>query len=345
MDYGEKALLLQERLTGNMVAVVTDGSAVKGLGNIGSKAAMPVMEEKALLFKRLADIDALPICLDSRDIGEIVNTVRFMSPSFVGIHLEDIAAPRCYEVEDRLKRELEIPVFHNDQHGTAIVVAAALINALKVVDKDFDKVNTVINGIGSAGSAIARLLIQMGIRSIVLCGRQGILYPGDEKNDFMQEGLARFTNPEGIKGTLADAFEEADIFIGVSAPNIVSQEMVSSMSKDSIVLALANPVPEIGPWLAIKAGARVVGTGRPDYKNQVNNVLAFPGLFRGVLDAGVAAISEDTKIAAARAIASVISDDEISEDYILPLPFDERVVPAVAKAVSKTAVKSGKNCQ
>ncbi|HOB19293.1 MAG TPA: malic enzyme-like NAD(P)-binding protein, partial [Candidatus Atribacteria bacterium] len=263
---------------GNMVAVVSDGTAVLGLGDIGPKAAMPVMEGKAVLFKSFADVDAFPICLDTKDVDEIVRAVKYISPSFGGINLEDIGAPRCFEVEDRLKKELDIPVFHDDQHGTAVVVTAALINALKVIGKDFGSIKVVINGIGAAGSAIARLLLQMGVRSMVLCDRYGILYPGDERNDFMKERLAAQTNPEGIKGSLADAMKGADVFVGVSAPNIVTADMVSSMNKDSIVLAMANPVPEIDPGLARQAGARIVGTGRSDYPNQVNNVLAFPGI-------------------------------------------------------------------
>lgn len=321
----------------NMVAVVSDGSAVLGLGDIGPKAAMPVMEGKAVLFKSFADVDAFPICLDTKDVDEIVKTVKYIAPTFGGINLEDIGAPRCFEIEDRLKKELDIPVFHDDQHGTAIVVAAALINALKVIGKDFDNVKVVINGIGAAGSAIARLLLQMGVKSMALCDRYGILYPGDERNDFMKERLARLTNPGGIKGSLANAMKGADVFIGVSAPGIVTADMVSSMNKDSIVLAMANPVPEIDPDLAKQAGARIVGTGRSDYPNQVNNVLAFPGIFRGALDVRASDINEEMKIATARAIAAVIDSSELSEDYILPLAFDDRVVPAVAKAVAVAA--------
>ncbi len=326
---------------GNMVAVVSDGTAVLGLGDIGPKAAMPVMEGKAVLFKSFADVDAFPICLDTKDVDEIVRAVKYISPSFGGINLEDIGAPRCFEVEDRLKKELDIPVFHDDQHGTAVVVTAALINALKVIGKDFGSIKVVINGIGAAGSAIARLLLQMGVRSMVLCDRYGILYPGDERNDFMKERLAAQTNPEGIKGSLADAMKGADVFVGVSAPNIVTADMVSSMNKDSIVLAMANPVPEIDPGLARQAGARIVGTGRSDYPNQVNNVLAFPGIFRGALDVRASDINEDMKLAAARAIASVVDESELSEDCILPLTFDERVVPAVAKAVAEAARRTG----
>ncbi len=326
---------------GNMVAVVSDGTAVLGLGDIGPLAAMPVMEGKAVLFKCFGNVDAFPICLDTKDVDEIVKTVIFMAPSFGGINLEDISAPRCYEIENRLKAALDIPIFHDDQHGTAIVTTAALINALKITGKRFDNIKVVINGIGSAGSAIARLLYQLGVRSMALCGRYGIMLPGDPKNDFMKEELAKLTNPEGIEGDLAFAMKDADVFIGVSAPNIITPEMIASMNKDSIVLAMANPIPEIDPDLAKEAGARIVGTGRSDYANQVNNVLAFPGIFRGALDVRATDINEAMKIAAAEAIAAIISDDELTEDYIIPLAFDERVSPAVAKAVADAARKSG----
>jgi malate dehydrogenase (oxaloacetate-decarboxylating) len=386
MDYGQKALLLHEKMRGkievnskvpvnnrddlstaytpgvaepckkihenpedvyrytsrgNMVAVVSDGTAVLGLGDIGPKAAMPVMEGKAVLFKSFANVDAFPICLDTKDVDEIVRAVELIAPSFGGINLEDIAAPRCYEIENRLKKTLDIPVFHDDQHGTAVVCSAALINGLKITKKTFDEIKVVINGIGSAGSAIARLLLQLGVKNMVLCDKYGILYPGDPTNDFMKENLAQITNPQGVKGDLALAMKDADVFIGVSAPNIVSSEMISSMNKDSIVLAMANPVPEINPDLAKSAGARIVGTGRSDYANQVNNVLAFPGIFRGALDVRARDINEEMKVAAAYAIASVISDDELTEENILPAAFDERVAPAVAAAVAEAARKSG----
>jgi len=326
---------------GNMVAVVTDGTAVLGLGDIGPLAAMPVMEGKAVLFKIFAGVDAFPICLNTRNVDEIVRIVELMAPSFGGINLEDIAAPRCYEVENRLKELLDIPVFHDDQHGTAIVCSAALINALKVIKKSMDEIHVVINGIGSAGSAIARLLLKLGVRKMTLCDRYGILYPGDPANDFMKEELARITNPDGVKGPLSQAMKGADVFIGVSAPNIVTSEMIRSMNSDSIVLAMANPVPEIDPELAKSAGARIVGTGRSDYPNQVNNVLAFPGVFRGALDVRAKDINEDMKIAAAYAIASVIPDEQLSENNILPAPFDKRVVSAVSSAVAEAARKSG----
>jgi malate dehydrogenase (oxaloacetate-decarboxylating) len=326
---------------GNMVAVVSDGTAVLGLGDIGPLAAMPVMEGKAVLFKSFADVDAFPICLDTKDVDEIVKTVTNLAPSFGGINLEDISAPRCYEIENRLKAALDIPVFHDDQHGTAVVTTAALINALKLVNKSFDSIKVVINGIGSAGSAIARLLLQMGVSNMLLCGRYGIIYPGEPHNDKMKEQLAQKTNPGSIKGDLAFAMKDADVFIGVSAPNIITPEMISSMNKDSVVLAMANPIPEIDPDLAKKAGARIVGTGRSDYSNQVNNVLAFPGIFKGALDVRATDINDAMKIAAAKAIASVVPESEMHEDYILPLAFDERVVPAVSKAVAEAARHSG----
>jgi len=326
---------------GNMVAVISDGSAVLGLGDIGPEAALPVMEGKAILFKSFANVDAFPIVLNTKNVDEIVRTVELLSPSFGGINLEDIAAPRCYEIENLLKASLDIPVFHDDQHGTAVVLAAALINALKLVGKKLDGIKVVINGIGSAGSAIARLLLNMGVQSMVLCDRYGILYPGSERNDPMQEALAQRTNPEGLQGNLARAMEGADVFVGVSAPNIVSKEMVRSMNRDAIVLTMANPVPEIMPHEAREAGARIVGSGRSDYPNQVNNVLAFPGIFRGALDARAKEINEEMKIAAARAIASLISDEELNEDYIIPAPFDKRVVPAVSKAVAEAARRTG----
>ncbi len=326
---------------GNMVAVVSDGTAVLGLGDIGPLAAMPVMEGKAVLFKSFADVDAFPICLDTKDVDEIVRTIEFMAPSFGGINLEDIAAPRCYEIEDRLRKSLDIPVFHDDQHGTAVVCSAAVINGLKILGKSIDSIKVVINGIGSAGSAVARLLLHLGVKEMVLCDKYGILYPGDPSNDFMKEKLAQHTNPNGVKGNLADAMKGADIFIGVSAPNIVSAEMVKSMNTDSMVMAMANPDPEIDPAVAKEAGARIVGTGRSDYPNQVNNVLAFPGIFRGTLDVRASDINEEMKIAAAYAIAAVISPEELSETNILPAAFDERVAPAVAAAVSKAARESG----
>ncbi|HHU78488.1 MAG: NAD(P)-dependent malic enzyme [Caldicoprobacterales bacterium] len=326
---------------GNMVAVVSDGTAVLGLGDIGPLAAMPVMEGKAVLFKSFANVDAFPVCLDTKDVDEIVRTVEILAPSFGGINLEDIAAPRCYKIEEELKKRLDIPVFHDDQHGTAVVCSAAVINGMKILKKNIEDIKVVINGIGSAGSAIARLLLHLGVKRMVLCDRHGILYPGNPVNDFMQEDLAAKTNPEGTKGSLADAMRGADVFIGVSAPNIVTEEMICSMNEDSLVLAMANPDPEIDPVLAKKAGARIVGTGRSDYPNQVNNVLAFPGIFRGALDVRASDINEEMKIAAAYAIASVIPDDELNENNILPGALDERVAPAVASAVAEAARKSG----
>lgn len=326
---------------GNMVAVVSDGTAVLGLGDIGPLAAMPVMEGKAVLFKSFAGVDAFPICLDTKEVDEIVRTIELIAPSFGGINLEDIGAPRCYEIENRLRKSLDIPVFHDDQHGTAIVCSAALINGLKILNRSMEEVRVVINGIGSAGSAIARLLIHLGVKNLTLCDRYGILHPGNQANDFMQEDLAQITNPKGVKGTLADAMKGANVFIGVSAPDIVTKEMVKSMDRDSIVLAMANPDPEIHPELAKEAGARIVGTGRSDYANQVNNVLAFPGVFRGALDVRASDINEEMKVAAAFAIATIIPDEELSETNILPAPFDERIVPAVAAAVAEAARKSG----
>jgi malate dehydrogenase (oxaloacetate-decarboxylating) len=326
---------------GNMVAVVSDGSAVLGLGDIGPLAAMPVMEGKAVLFKSFAGVDAFPICLDTKDVDEIVRTVELIAPSFGGINLEDIGAPRCYEVEKKLKERLDIPVFHDDQHGTAIVCSAALINGLKILNKNLEDVKVVINGIGSAGSAIARLLLSMGVKNMVLCDKFGILYPGAPTNDFMQENLAKVTNPEGKQGCLADAMKGANIFIGVSAPNVVTKEMVASMDSDSMLLAMANPDPEIHPDLAKEGGAKIVGTGRSDFPNQVNNVLAFPGVFRGALDVRASDINEEMKIAAAYAIAGLIPDEELSETNILPAVLDERVAPAVAAAVAKAARESG----
>ncbi|MGI6537548.1 MAG: NAD(P)-dependent malic enzyme [Caldicoprobacterales bacterium] len=326
---------------GNMVAVVSDGSAVLGLGDIGPLAAMPVMEGKAVLFKSFAGVDAFPICLDTKDVDEIVRTVELIAPSFGGINLEDIGAPRCYEVEKKLKERLDIPVFHDDQHGTAIVCSAALINGLKILNKNLEDVKVVINGIGSAGSAIARLLLSMGVKNMVLCDKFGILYPGAPTNDFMQENLAKVTNPEGKQGCLADAMKGANIFIGVSAPNVVTKEMVASMDSDSMLLAMANPDPEIHPDLAKEGGAKIVGTGRSDFPNQVNNVLAFPGVFRGALDVRASDINEEMKIAAAYAIAGLIPDEELSETNILPAALDERVAPAVAAAVAKAARESG----
>lgn len=317
----------------NTVAVVSDGSAVLGLGNIGPKAAMPVMEGKAVLFKEFGGINAVPICLDTQDTEEIIRAVTWLAPGFGGINLEDISAPRCFEIEERLKETLDIPVFHDDQHGTAIVVLAGIINALKVTGKRREDCRVVINGAGSAGIAIARLLMTWGFSDLILCDRSGILCEGDEGLNWMQEKMVRVTNRSHRKGALADAMRGADIFVGVSAPGIVTPEMVSSMNRDAILFAMANPVPEIMPDLARQAGARVVGTGRSDFPNQVNNVVAFPGIFKGALEGHAAQITEDMKLAAARAIADLVPDEVLDEDHIMPEAFDPRVAEAVAAAV------------
>ena len=324
---------------GNLVAVVSDGSAVLGLGNIGPKAAMPVMEGKAILFKEFADIDAFPICLDTQDSEEIIRTVKYLAPTFGGINLEDISAPRCFEIERRLRQELDIPVFHDDQHGTAIVVSAGILNALRLVNKELGSARFVINGAGSAGISIATLLMEIGARDIIMVDRSGILCEGETWMNPAQAAMSEKTNREHLRGTLADAMRGRDVFIGVSAPGIVSAEMVASMNDDAIVFAMANPVPEIMPEEAKKGGARVVATGRSDFPNQINNVLAFPGIFRGALDARADDISEEMKIAAARAIAAIVRDDELSEDYIIPDAFNKAVVQAVAEAVKEAAGK------
>ncbi len=324
----------------NTVAVITDGTAVLGLGDIGPTAGMPVMEGKALLFKAFGDVDAIPLCIKSKDVDELVRTIYLISGSFGGINLEDISAPRCFEVERRLKEICDIPVFHDDQHGTAIVLGAALINALKVVKKNLSDVRIVINGAGSAGIAITNFLLGMGAKNIIVCDKAGSLYDGKEGMTAPQADLARLTNEEKLDGSLADAMKDADVFIGVSAPGIVSEEMVKSMATDAIVFPMANPVPEIAPEIAEKV-AKVVGTGRSDFKNQINNVLAFPGIFRGALDARASEINEEMKKAAAYAIASLVSDEELSCDYIIPKAFDERVGKTVAKAVYDAAIKTG----
>ena len=329
----------------NMVAVVTDGTAVLGLGDIGPEAGMPVMEGKCVLFKSFADVDAFPLCIKSKDVDEIVKTVSLISGSFGGINLEDISAPRCFEIEQKLKECTDIPIFHDDQHGTAIVVLAAALNGLKVVNKKLSDCNVVLCGAGSAGIAIAKLLVSTGVKDILLVDKVGILNRDlTEKDvDWSKLDAATWSNKDNKKGTLKDAFKGADIFIGVSAPNIVTQDMVRSMNKDAIVLAMANPVPEIMPDLALEAGAKVVGTGRSDFPNQINNVLAFPGIFRGVFDVRAKEINEEMKIAAAHAIASVVSEDELAPDFIMPKAFDKRVAQAVAKAVAEAAIKTGVN--
>ena len=336
-----KADVYKYTCKGNMVAVVSDGTAVLGLGDIGPEAAIPVMEGKAILFKEFGGVDAFPICLDTKDVDEIVETVKRIAPVFGGINLEDISAPRCFEIERRLKEELDIPVFHDDQHGTAIVVSAGLINALKLVGKDFDKANVVINGAGSAGISICKLLLQLGIGNVVLVDKQGALCPGQEWMNSAQADMAEITNKDRQTGNLAEIMKGKDVFIGVSAPNIVTAEMVASMATDPIVFAMANPTPEIMPEEAKKGGVRVMATGRSDYPNQINNVLVFPGIFRGALDAKATGITEEMKMAAAKAIASIVTDEELNEEYIIPGAFDDRVAKVVAKAVADEAHKLG----
>ena len=325
----------------NLCAVITDGSAVLGLGDIGPEAGMPVMEGKCVLFKAFADVDAFPLCIRTKDVDEFVRTVYLLSGSFGGINLEDISAPRCFEIESRLRKELDIPVFHDDQHGTAIVVSAGLLNALRLVGKKMEDVNIVINGAGSAGISIAKLLLQFGAGNIVLVDRAGAVSVDEEWLNPAQRKMAEITNRHNERGSLADVMKGKDVFIGVSAPKIVTAEMVSTMAKDAIVFAMANPTPEIMPEEAAKGGARVIATGRSDYPNQINNVLVFPGIFRGALDAQATDITEEMKLSAARAIASIVSDDELKEDYIIPGAFDKRVAPAVAKAVMDCAKASG----
>ncbi|MFR3730606.1 NADP-dependent malic enzyme [Lacrimispora sp.] len=326
---------------GNLVAVVSDGTAVLGLGDIGPEAAMPVMEGKSILFKAFADIDAFPICLNTKDSEEIIETVKRIAPTFGGINLEDISAPRCFEIERRLKEELDIPVFHDDQHGTAIVVSAGLVGALKLVKKNIHKVKAVINGAGSAGISICRLLLEIGIGDVILVDKNGILAPGEAWMNPAQKEMADRTNQEQLHGNLKDAMKGRDIFIGVSAPGVVTAEMVSTMAKDAIVFAMANPVPEITPDEAKRGGARIIATGRSDFPNQINNVLVFPGVFRGALDARAKDITEKMKIAAVYAIADIIPEEELTEEYIIPGAFDKRVVNRVAQAVAKAADEEG----
>ncbi len=327
----------------NTIAVVTDGTAVLGLGDIGPEAGMPVMEGKCVLFKEFGDVDAVPLCIKSKDVDTIVDTVALISGSFGGVNLEDIGAPRCFEIERKLKEKTDIPIFHDDQHGTAVVCSAALINALKLSGKKIEDCVAVFNGAGAAGVAIAKLFLAMGIKDVIMCDRKGVVHKDREgiENDPAKMELASFSNKSGKTGSLADALKGADIFIGVSAPGCVTQDMVRSMAKDPIVFPMANPVPEIMPDEALAAGALVVGTGRSDFPNQINNVLAFPGIFRGTLDVRASDINEEMKMAAAKAIASLISDDELRSDYILPAAFDERVGPTVAAAVAKAARDSG----
>lgn len=317
----------------NTVAVVSDGSAVLGLGNIGALAAMPVMEGKCVLFKEFGNVNAVPICLDTQDTEEIIKTVKNIAPGFGGINLEDISAPRCFEIEERLKEMLDIPVFHDDQHGTAIVVLAGIINALKVTGKEKENCRVVVNGAGSAGVAITKLLLTYGFKNVIMCDRMGIIGKDYPDLNWMQKKMTEVTNLSNESGTLADALKGADIFVGVSAPNIVTQEMVASMNKDAILFAMANPTPEIMPDLAKAAGAKVVGTGRSDFPNQVNNVVAFPGIFKGALEGHASQITEEMKLAAAKAIAGLVSDEELNEDFIMPEAFDPRVAEVVSQAV------------
>ena len=331
----DKEAAYQYTIKSNTVAVVSDGSAVLGLGNIGAAAAMPVMEGKAVLIKEFGNVNAFPICLDTQDTEEIIKTVVNIAPAFGGINLEDISAPRCFEIESRLKELLDIPVFHDDQHGTAIVVLAGIINALKVTGKKKEDCKIVVNGAGSAGIAISKLLLRYGFPNLTLCDKSGILNKDSKDLNWMQKEMMEVTNLEGKSGTLADAFVGADIFVGVSAPNIVSEEMVASMNKDAILFAMANPTPEIMPDLAKKAGAKVVGTGRSDFPNQVNNVVAFPGIFKGALEGRATQITEEMKLAASLALASLVPDDELNEDNILPEAFDPRVADVVSAAVKE----------
>lgn len=326
---------------GNMVAVITDGTAVLGLGDIGPAASMPVMEGKCALFKRFAGVDAIPICIDSKDVDEIVNTIRLISKSFGGINLEDISAPRCFEIENKLIEKCDIPIFHDDQHGTAIITAAAIINSMKLTKREIGSAKIVINGAGAAGISIANLLNDLKLGEIIICDSKGIIYAGNPSNNKQKEEIAKITNKENIKGDLSKAVKGADIFIGVSKPDILSEEMVKSMANDPIIFAMSNPIPEIMPDKAKKAGAKIVGTGRSDFPNQVNNVLIFPGFFKGLLKVGATKVTKEMKMKAAVALAGVIKEEELREEYVLPNAFDERVVKAVADAVSEEALKSG----
>lgn len=335
----EKSFDLTRR--GNLVAVITDGTAVLGLGDIGPEAGMPVMEGKCALFKTFADVDAFPLCIKSKDTDEIVRTIYLLSGSFGGINLEDIAAPRCFEIEKRLKELCDIPIFHDDQHGTAIVAGAALHNALKLIKKDIGNISIVINGAGAAGIAIAKHLMSMGAKDITMVDRSGIVYAGGSGNNAAQEEIAKLTNIHNKQGSLADAMRGADVFLGVSGPGAVTKDMVASMAEDAILFPMANPVPEIYPNEALEAGAKVVGTGRSDFPNQINNVLAFPGIFRGALDVRATTINDEMCMAATYAIANVIEESELTTEYIIPRPFDQRVAKAVVKAVAQAARDSG----
>ena len=339
----KKDVNLSYELTGrwNTVAVITDGTAVLGLGDIGPEAGMPVMEGKCVLFKEFGGVDAIPLCVRSKEVDKIVDTVALLAGSFGGVNLEDISSPRCFEIEKRLKEICDIPIFHDDQHGTAVVTLAALINALKLVGKDIKNIKAVVSGAGAAGVAIVRLLMSMGLQNVIMCDSKGIIYKGRDRLNEITTQMAEVTNRELVKGTLADAMKGADVFIGVSAPGIVTEDMVRSMAENPILLPMANPVPEIMPELALKAGAAVVGTGRSDFPNQINNVLAFPAIFRGALDVRASDINDEMKTAAALALAGLISDEELSPEYIIPKPFDPRVREAVATAVMEAARKSG----
>lgn len=340
--YDKPETVYDYTMKGNMVAVVSDGTAVLGLGNIGPEAALPVMEGKAVLFKSFAGVDAFPICLNTTDIDKIVETVKLLEPTFGGVNLEDIAAPNCFAIEERLKKETNIPVFHDDQHGTAIVTAAGLVNALKIVDKKINEIKVVANGAGAAGIAIIKLLYSYGVRDIIMCDTKGAIYEGRPNGmNAIKDEVAKFTNRDKIHGTLAEAIKGADVFIGVSVAGALTAEMIQTMNSDSIIFAMANPVPEIMPDEAKAAGATVIGTGRSDFPNQVNNVLAFPGIFRGALDARATHINEKMKVAAVNAIAGLIKESELSSDYVIPGPFDPRVAPEVAAAVAKAAMETG----
>lgn len=336
------SLVYDYTMKGNLVAIITDGTAVLGLGDIGPEAALPVMEGKALLLKRFANVDAVPVCLDTKNVDEIVRIVKAISPTYGGINLEDISAPRCFEIEDRLRAECNIPVFHDDQHGTAIVVGAGLINANKIIGKEVEKMKVVINGAGAAGIAILRILLQMGYKNVVMCDTKGIIYEGRQEGmNPIKDGVAHLTNPEGLRGSLDVALEGADVFIGVSVANLLTETHIKSMAKDPIVFALANPNPEITPENAKAWGVRIIGTGRSDHANQINNMLAFPGIFRGALDVRATDINESMKLAAVEAIASLVTEEELKEDFIVPSSMDERVAGVVAKAVGSAAIDSG----
>lgn len=340
--YEKPELVYDYTMKGNMVAIVTDGTAVLGLGNIGPEAALPVMEGKAVLFKSFAGVDAFPICLNTTDVEKIIETVKLLEPTFGGVNLEDIAAPNCFVIEERLKKETNIPIFHDDQHGTAIVTTAGLVNALKVVGKKMTEIKVIANGAGAAGIAIIKLLHSYGVRDIIMCDTKGAIYEGRPQGmNAVKAEVAKFTNRDNITGSLEDAIKGADVFIGVSVAGALTKEMIASMNPDAIIFAMANPVPEIMPDVAKAAGARVIGTGRSDFPNQVNNVLAFPGIFRGALDVRATHINEKMKVAAVEAIAGLISEEELDADYVIPGPFDPRVAPNVAAAVAKAAMETG----